>query len=94
MTALPGFAALEVRFGDVALLAPAALYVCTWLFGFIPPSLAPHTGIGFNRLSWQHARWMHAAWIGDVPAVTEDWWLAPGADGVGLRDAGGAGALA
>jgi hypothetical protein len=62
MLALPGFAWLEARFGDLALLAPIAVYVAA-LCGLRPPSLSPENGIGLNPFAWQ-LLFLVGAWLG------------------------------
>jgi hypothetical protein len=63
MLLLPFFSAAEARFGDAALLGPAALYAAAHLAGLWIPSLSPDTGIAFNLFSWQ-AIFMLGAWLG------------------------------
>ena len=63
MLLLPGFAALQARFGDAALIGPVGLYVVAWGFGLSPPSLAPESGIAFNPFTWQ-ILYLLGAWLG------------------------------
>jgi hypothetical protein len=62
MLAMPGFAWLEARFGDRALLAPVAIYLAAQ-FGLRPPSLSPENSIGLNPFAWQ-LLFMTGAWLG------------------------------
>jgi hypothetical protein len=63
MLLLPGFAALEARWGIWGLLPSLALYVAVWAFGLAAPSLAPDTGIAFNPFAWQ-LMFLTGAWLG------------------------------
>jgi len=63
MLALPGFAALEARYGDWALAAPVGVYVAFQALSLGAPSLGPDTGIAFEPLAWQ-VLFMLGAWAG------------------------------
>jgi hypothetical protein len=63
MLLLPGFDALQRRFGDAALAAPIAVYLLARLTGLAAPSLGPDTGIAFNPFAWQLV-YLLGAWIG------------------------------
>ena len=63
MLLLPGFDALQRRFGDAALAAPIGVYLLVRLTGLAAPSLGPDTGIAFNPFAWQLV-YLLGAWIG------------------------------
>jgi hypothetical protein len=63
MLLLPGFAALLGRCGDVALVAPVAVYASVWTFGLQPPTFGLDVGTGFNPFAWQ-VLFMLGAWLG------------------------------
>ncbi len=63
MLLLPGFAALEARWGDRALLAPLALYGGVWALIGAAPDLRWEDGIGFNPFAWQ-LLFLTGAWLG------------------------------
>lgn len=63
MLALPGFAWLEARWGDRALILPVCLYAATWAFDLQPPRLGAGTVAGFNPLAWQ-ILFLLGAWLG------------------------------
>ena len=62
MLLLPGFAALEARWGAWALLPSIVVYMAAYLFGLSPPGLGG-TGIGFNPFAWQ-LLYLTGAWLG------------------------------
>ncbi len=63
MLLLPGFAALEARWGNRALLAPLALNGGVWVLRAVAPPLGLEDGIGFNPFAWQ-AIFLIGAWLG------------------------------
>jgi hypothetical protein len=63
MMLLPGFAALESRFGDRALLLPLAVYAGAWGLIYAVPNLGWEDGIGFNPFAWQLI-FLAGAWLG------------------------------
>ncbi len=63
MLLLPGFAALEARWGDRALLAPLALYGGVWALLHAAPEPGWENGIGFNPFAWQML-FLTGAWLG------------------------------
>jgi hypothetical protein len=60
---LPAFLRAVDRAGAAALAVPVGLYAAVWLAGLGVPSLAPHTGIGFNPFGWQVLFFL-GAWLG------------------------------
>jgi hypothetical protein len=63
MLLLPGFSALEARWGGWALVLPVACYAAVWNFGLAAPSLGPDLEIGFNPFAWQ-LLFLTGAWLG------------------------------
>lgn len=63
MVLLPGFAALEARWGDRALLAPLILYSGVWALLYAAPDLEWESGIGFDPFAWQ-LLFLVGAWLG------------------------------
>jgi hypothetical protein len=63
MLLLPGFAAMEARWGGRALALPMGCYAAVWLFGLSAPSLWPDGGIAFNPFAWQML-FLAGAWLG------------------------------
>lgn len=63
MLLLPGFAALEARIGDAALLVPLTVYVAAWSVIEAIPNLGWEDGIGFNPFTWQFI-FLGGAWLG------------------------------
>ena len=62
MLLLPGFAAAEARWGDVALALPLACYAAAWAVVAMP-GLGWEDGIGFNPFAWQ-LLFLGGAWLG------------------------------
>jgi hypothetical protein len=60
MILLPGFAALESRWGDLALAVPLAVYAGGWA---LAAPMGWENGIGFNPLTWQLI-FLGGAWLG------------------------------
>ena len=63
MLLLPGFAAVEARFGDWSLVLPLAVYVASWVVIEAVPGLGWEDGIGFNPFTWQLI-FLGGAWLG------------------------------
>ncbi len=63
MLLLPGFAALETRYGDVSLALPVAVYAGAWALLYAIPNPGWEAGIGFNPLTWQ-LMFLGGAWFG------------------------------
>jgi len=63
MLLLPGFAAMEARWGDVSLAVPLAVYAGAWGLFYAAPDLGWEDGIGFNPFTWQLV-FLGGAWLG------------------------------
>lgn len=63
MLLLPGFSAIEARWGNRALLAPLALYGGMWALLSADPHQGWEDGIGFNPFAWQ-LLFLTGAWLG------------------------------
>ena len=63
MLLLPGFAAVQRRWGGAALALPVACYAAVWVFGLEMPSLEPGGRIQFNPFAWQ-VLFLCGAWLG------------------------------
>ena len=63
MVLLPGFAALEARRGNAALLLPLGVYAAAWALISARPGLGWEDGIGFNPFAWQLI-FLGGAWLG------------------------------
>jgi hypothetical protein len=63
MLLLPGFAALEARFGDFSLVLPLGVYAAAWAQIEGVRNLGWEDSIGFNPFTWQLI-FLGGAWLG------------------------------